>query len=305
MKLLIKKATIVSPTSPLNGTIKDIFIVNGIIKKIAANITEKASKTIQQKGLCISMGWVDIFAHFCDPGLEYRETIETGLAAAAAGGFTDVCVLPNNSPVTDNKSQVEYIKQKATTGDLSNYSNNTETSKTGRFEVNQELLLKIAIGVGRMMHSAAVSLGRNTMDAPDASHESYTSLATQMEMNLHKISLTVFESTARFQENHPTLHSFSTDSSLPGATAVVAKTTNFASQDLKNSDVYVQNQLDIADTLSCLAFVQDTRLSLFEDAMLCNKRAVDIYSFFLGNRSEAVEKALHNIAICMLLSRKR
>ena len=115
MKLLIKKATIVSPTSPLNGTIKDIFIVNGIIKKIAANITEKASKTIEQKGLCISIGWVDIFAHFCDPGLEYRETIETGLAAAAAGGFTDVCVLPNNSPVTDNKSQVEYIKQKATT----------------------------------------------------------------------------------------------------------------------------------------------------------------------------------------------
>ena len=115
MKLLIKKATIVSPSSPLNGTIKDIFIVDGIIKKIAANITEKASKTIEQKGLCISIGWVDIFAHFCDPGLEYRETIETGLAAAAAGGFTDVCVLPNNSPVTDNNSQVEYIKQKATT----------------------------------------------------------------------------------------------------------------------------------------------------------------------------------------------
>ena len=64
MKLLIKKATIVSPTSPLNGTIKDIFIVNGIIKKIAANITEKASKTIEQKGLCISIGWVDIFARF-------------------------------------------------------------------------------------------------------------------------------------------------------------------------------------------------------------------------------------------------
>lgn len=113
MKLLIKKATIIAPSSTFNGKIKDIFIVDGVIKKIATTITEKATKTIEQKGLCVSIGWVDIFAHFCDPGLEYRETIETGLTAAAAGGFTDVFVLPNNNPVTHNKSQVEYIKQKA------------------------------------------------------------------------------------------------------------------------------------------------------------------------------------------------
>jgi dihydroorotase len=114
MKLLIKKATIICSSSPFNGQLKDIFIVDGVIKKIAANITEKATKTIAQKGLCVSIGWLDIFAHFCDPGLEYRETIETGIAAAAAGGFTDVFVLPNNNPVTHSKSQVEYIKQKAT-----------------------------------------------------------------------------------------------------------------------------------------------------------------------------------------------
>jgi dihydroorotase len=112
MKLLIKKAIIVSPSTPLNGKKRDILIADGIITKIASNITEKVNKTIEEKGLHLSIGWVDIFAHFNDPGFEYKETIETGAAAAAAGGFTDVFVLPNNNSVTHNKSQVEYIKQK-------------------------------------------------------------------------------------------------------------------------------------------------------------------------------------------------
>jgi dihydroorotase len=113
MKLLIKKATIIAPSSPLNGKIRDILIIDGTISKIAASITEKAPKIIEQKGLHVSIGWLDIFAHFNDPGFEQKETIETGINAAAAGGFTDVFLLPNNSPTTHNKSQVEYIKQKA------------------------------------------------------------------------------------------------------------------------------------------------------------------------------------------------
>jgi dihydroorotase len=56
---------------------------------------------------------MDIFAHFCDPGFEYRETLETGAAAAAAGGFTDIMVLPNTNPAIHSKSQVEYIVQKS------------------------------------------------------------------------------------------------------------------------------------------------------------------------------------------------
>jgi dihydroorotase len=113
MKLLIKKATIIAPSSPLNGKIKDIFIANGIITKIANSITDKADKTIEQKGLHVSIGWVDIFVHFCDPGFEYRETLETGAKAAAAGGFTDVFVIPNTDPVIHNKSQIEYIVEKS------------------------------------------------------------------------------------------------------------------------------------------------------------------------------------------------
>ncbi len=113
MQVLIKQATIVSSSSPLNGQTKDILVSNGIIAKIADNITDNADEVIAQAGLHVSIGWMDVFANFGDPGFEYKETIETGAAAAAAGGFTDVITLPNTSPVVQNKAQVEYIIQKS------------------------------------------------------------------------------------------------------------------------------------------------------------------------------------------------
>ncbi|UEG49514.1 dihydroorotase [Ferruginibacter lapsinanis] len=115
MKLLIKQAKIADSSSPFNGQTKDIFIVDGIISKIADSISEQADKTIQANDLHVSTGWMDVFSHFCDPGFEYRETIETGAAAAAAGGFTDVLILPNTNPVIGSKSQVEYVVQKSRT----------------------------------------------------------------------------------------------------------------------------------------------------------------------------------------------
>jgi dihydroorotase len=63
----------------------------------------------------VSPGWVDIFSHFCDPGYEFKETLETGAAAAAAGGYTQVFILPNTLPVIQSKSHVEYIVQKSKT----------------------------------------------------------------------------------------------------------------------------------------------------------------------------------------------
>jgi len=113
MKVLIKQAQIVCSSSPFNGQLKDIFIVNGIITAIRDSITENANTVVEVQGLHASVGWMDIFAHFCDPGFEYRETLETGAAAAAAGGFTEVMVLPNTNPAIHSKSQVEYIVQKS------------------------------------------------------------------------------------------------------------------------------------------------------------------------------------------------
>src|SRR6478672_11813988 len=104
MKLLIKQAHVVDPLSPFNDQIIDIFIENGIITSIGKDIQLKADKEISFKGLHVSPGWVDLFANFADPGYEFKESIETGAAAAAAGGFTDVFLVPNTKPVVHNKS---------------------------------------------------------------------------------------------------------------------------------------------------------------------------------------------------------
>lgn len=113
MKILIKQARVVDPASPFNEQITDIFIDNNIISKIGKNLSEKADKTIEINGLHVSPGWMDVFANFGDPGNEFKETLETGTAAAAAGGYTDVMIIPNTNPTVHNKSNVEYIVQKS------------------------------------------------------------------------------------------------------------------------------------------------------------------------------------------------
>ena len=113
MNLLIKNARVVDPNSPFNSQSADIFIEHGIIKKIGKNFSDKADKEVSVDGLCVSPGWVDMFANFADPGYEFKEPIDSGCLAAAGGGFTDVLVIPNTKPVIDTKSQVEYIVQKA------------------------------------------------------------------------------------------------------------------------------------------------------------------------------------------------
>lgn len=113
MKLLIKSATIIAKGNPLNGKKKDIFVEDGIITKIEDSVTEKTNETIEGKNLHVSAGWFDMTASFCDPGYEHKETLESGSAAALAGGFTGIGLLPETSPVISGKSQVEYIKRKS------------------------------------------------------------------------------------------------------------------------------------------------------------------------------------------------
>jgi dihydroorotase len=113
MKVLIKQATISGSTSPLQAQVKDILIVDGIIHQIADQISEEADHVIEESNLYVSVGWVDIFANFGEPGFEHKETLETGAAAAAAGGFTDVLLMPNTNPSISGKSTAEYIVQKS------------------------------------------------------------------------------------------------------------------------------------------------------------------------------------------------
>jgi dihydroorotase len=113
MKLLLKQVKIISPSSPFHGKVTDILVENGIIVKIIPGISIADAELVEHPNLHVSIGWMDIFANFADPGYEHRENLIFGAAAAAAGGFTDVMVIPNTSPVVSSKTQVEYILQKA------------------------------------------------------------------------------------------------------------------------------------------------------------------------------------------------
>jgi dihydroorotase len=113
MKILIKQARIVDPASNFDGQTADIFIADGVIRAIGTQLSEQADQVIDLPGLHVSPGWADTFANFGDPGYEFKETLESGTAAAAAGGFTDVLVIPNTNPCVHNKANVEYIVQKS------------------------------------------------------------------------------------------------------------------------------------------------------------------------------------------------
>ena len=109
MTILLKQVTIADPQSKHNGLTTDIFIENGVIVSIESNSSKKADQIIDCKGSFVSGGWVDVFSNFCDPGFEFKETLQSGIAAAAAGGYTRVLVMGDTKPVTDNKAQVAYI----------------------------------------------------------------------------------------------------------------------------------------------------------------------------------------------------
>src|ERR1035437_2652821 len=100
MKLLIKSVKIIDPSSPHSGKVKDILIEDGVITKIGEKIKvdDEMIGEIDGKGHSISPGWFDMRVNFCDPGYEYKETIDSGLKAAVAGGFTGVAVMPSSNP---------------------------------------------------------------------------------------------------------------------------------------------------------------------------------------------------------------
>ena len=115
MKILIKQAKIIDPSSPFNGQNKDVLIDNGTIVKIGKNIPvkDKGTMEISSKNLHLSKGWIDLKAYFCDPGEEHKETLSNGLDSAASGGFTHVSVLPSTTPVIDHKSLIDYVLRKS------------------------------------------------------------------------------------------------------------------------------------------------------------------------------------------------
>ncbi|MBP9633910.1 MAG: dihydroorotase [Nitrospira sp.] len=112
MTLLIQGGHVIDP-GRVNG-VADVLIENGTISAVGPALTAPAGATvIQAKGQLVLPGFVDLHVHFREPGFEYKETIQSGTAAAVAGGFTTVCAMPNTNPVNDNQAVTEFMLERA------------------------------------------------------------------------------------------------------------------------------------------------------------------------------------------------
>jgi dihydroorotase len=111
--LLIKNGRVVDPASA-HDAIADVWIEDGVIRGVASGIAvSDVSEVFDASDLIVAPGFIDMHVHLREPGFEHAETIETGARAAAAGGFTSICPMPNTAPVNDSATVTSYIVEKA------------------------------------------------------------------------------------------------------------------------------------------------------------------------------------------------
>lgn len=111
MSVLIKNGHVLDPSTGTDG-IKDVYIKDGIIAQVGEKLAVNAEETIDAAGLYVMPGFIDLHVHLREPGFEYKETVETGSKAAARGGFTTICPMPNTKPVIDTGEMVQWLKEK-------------------------------------------------------------------------------------------------------------------------------------------------------------------------------------------------
>ena len=109
--LLIKGGHLIDPAAKINRPM-DILLRDGRVAEIALpnKIRGSADEKFDARGLIVAPGFIDLHVHLREPGQAYKETIASGTAAAAAGGFTSVCTMPNTAPVVDNPEWVEWLR---------------------------------------------------------------------------------------------------------------------------------------------------------------------------------------------------
>jgi len=108
MKILIQAAKILDPQSPFHKKVKNVLLVNGRIAEIGDK-NYQADKVISAEGMLLSPGWFDLGTFVGDPGQEHKEDLESVTKTAAAGGFTEIAVLPNTVPAIQTKNDVNYL----------------------------------------------------------------------------------------------------------------------------------------------------------------------------------------------------
>jgi len=111
--LLIRGGRVIDPSRGHDG-VADVLIKNGLIADVGRGLgAPDGAEVMDAKGMVVAPGLIDLHVHLREPGREDVETIATGTRAAAAGGFTAVCPMPNTDPVTDNQAAVGFIVKQA------------------------------------------------------------------------------------------------------------------------------------------------------------------------------------------------
>src|SRR4051812_15532669 len=112
MSIVIKNGRVIDPASGTDR-VADVLIVDGRIAGVAPNLSSPKAAVFDASGMIVAPGFIDMHVHLREPGFEHAETIESGSRAAAAGGFTSVCCMPNTQPVNDNATVTSYIQGQA------------------------------------------------------------------------------------------------------------------------------------------------------------------------------------------------
>ena len=111
-KLIIRNGRVIDPASKLDA-ISDVLIEGDKIAAVGEKLQVTGAERFDASGLIVAPGFIDMHVHLREPGFEYAETIESGSHAAAAGGFSSICCMPNTSPINDNATVTSYIIERA------------------------------------------------------------------------------------------------------------------------------------------------------------------------------------------------